>query len=76
LAGTYIKQLIINKTSALILGSKRGLSDGGFDAHKYILTTYKPDSTVIILGVNPNSPWWELEHWECMIIQWGNTVYQ
>jgi hypothetical protein len=30
----------------LILGVEIDLSDGGFDAHKHILTTQKPDSMV------------------------------
>jgi hypothetical protein len=43
-------------TSTLILDVKGAFrSEGGFDAHKYILTTHKQDFSVKIHGVNPNS---------------------
>jgi hypothetical protein len=51
----------------LIFGVKSDLSEGGFDAHKYFLTTCKPESAVKIQSVNPNSPQCfetlELKHW-------------
>ncbi len=39
------KRVDYKLTSALILGVESDLNEGGFDAHKYILTRYKPDST-------------------------------
>jgi hypothetical protein len=36
---------------------EKRLSEGGFDAQKYIFTTHKPDSMVRVPSVTPNSPW-------------------
>jgi hypothetical protein len=35
---------------------KSDLSEKAFDAHKSILTTHKPNSTVKIYGMHPSSP--------------------
>jgi hypothetical protein len=44
------------------------LSEEGFDAHKHILTTLKPESMDKIHGLNPDSPRFletvKLKHWK------------